>query len=61
VFWSDFFSEGVTVASWVAVWYPMDNLFFGQWHKRLDLRVYRVLRDLNLEVVNRSQQNACDM
>ena len=53
-FWSDFFSEGVTVAFWVAVWYPLDNLFFGQWQKRVDLRVYRALRDLDLEVVSRS-------
>jgi hypothetical protein len=53
-FWSDFFSEGVTVAFWVAVWYPLDNLFFGQWQKRVDLRVYRALRDLDLEVVSSS-------
>ena len=57
-FWSDFFSEGVTVAFWVAVWYPLDNLFFGQWQKRVDLRVYRALRDLDLEVVSRSTASA---
>lgn len=53
-FWSDFFSEGITVAFWVAVWYPLDNLFFGRWQRRLDLRVYRALRDLDLRVVARS-------
>ena len=52
-FWADFFSEGITVAFWVAVWYPLDNLFFGHWQQRVDLRVYRALRDLDLEVVPR--------
>ena len=53
-FWADFFSEGITVAFWVAVWYPLDNLFFGHWQQRVDLGVYRARsRDLDLEVVPR--------
>jgi hypothetical protein len=55
-FWSDFFSEGITVAFWVAVWYPLDNLFFGQWQQRLDTRVYRAIRELDLEIVAGSRQ-----
>jgi len=50
-FWFDLFTEGITVAFWVAVWFPLDLLLFGQWQHRLDTRIYDALRAMELSVV----------
>jgi hypothetical protein len=50
-FWTELFTEGITVAFWVAVWFPLDSLVFGQWQHRLDTRIYDALRDMELTVV----------
>jgi len=50
-FWVDVFTEGIVVAFWVALWFPLDTLLFGQWQHRLDRRIYTTLADLDLEVV----------
>jgi hypothetical protein len=43
--------EGLAVAFWVGVWFPLDTLLFGQWQHRLDLRIYRTLAAMDLVVV----------
>ena len=50
-FWANFFSQGVTVGFWVALWFPVDTLVMGQWQHRLDRRIYNVVRELELVVV----------
>ena len=43
--------EGLTVAFWVAVWFPLDTLLFGQWQHRLDQRIYTTIAAMDLVVV----------
>jgi hypothetical protein len=50
-YWATLFSEGVTIGFWVAVWFPVDSLAYGQWQHRLDRRIYGMVRDLELVVV----------
>src|SRR5262245_23900144 len=50
-YWANLFSEGVTIGFWVAVWFPIDSLAYGQWQHRLDRRIYGMVRDLELVVV----------
>jgi hypothetical protein len=50
-YWATLFSEGVTIGFWVAVWFPVDSLAYGQWQHRLDRRIYGMVRDLDLVVV----------
>ena len=42
---------GLAIAFWVAVWFPIDSLLFGQWQHRLDGRIYRTLEKVDLEIV----------
>jgi hypothetical protein len=39
------------VAFWVAVWFPLDTLLFGQWQHRLDQRIYTTIAAMDLLVV----------
>jgi hypothetical protein len=50
-YWATLFSEGVTIGFWVAVWFPIDSLAYGQWQHRVDRRIYGMVRDLELVVV----------
>ncbi len=50
-FWVEVVIEGLAVAFWVAVWFPLDALLFGQWQHRLDQRIYRTLAAMDLEIV----------
>jgi hypothetical protein len=50
-YWLVLLTEGVTVAFWVAIWFPTDSLVFGQWQHRIDRRIYATLRELELDVV----------
>jgi hypothetical protein len=50
-FWVEVAIEGLTVAFWVAVWFPLDLLLFGQWQNRLDQRIYRAIAAMDLDVV----------
>jgi hypothetical protein len=59
-YWASLFSEGVTIGFWVAVWFPVDSLAFGQWQHRLDRRIYGMVRDLELVVVPASDVVAPD-
>jgi len=50
-FWVEVVIEGLAVAFWVAVWFPLDSLLFGQWQHRLDQRIYRTIAEMELVVV----------
>jgi hypothetical protein len=50
-FWVEVVIEGIAVAFWVAVWFPLDTLLFGQWQHRLDQRIYRTIAEMDLHVV----------
>jgi hypothetical protein len=43
--------EGLSVASWVAVWWPLDQLLHANWQLRLDEDSYRMLQGLSLRVL----------
>ena len=43
--------EGLSVASWVAVWWPLDQLLHANWQLHLDERSYRRLQGLHLRIL----------
>jgi hypothetical protein len=43
--------EGLSVASWVAIWWPLDHLLHANWQLHLDERSYRRLQGLHLQVL----------
>ena len=57
-FWIEVVVEGLAVAFWVAVWFPLDSLLFGQWQHRLDQRIYRTIAEMDLDVVARTARSA---
>jgi hypothetical protein len=38
-------SEGLSIAAWVLLWHPLEDLVFNRWDHRLDRRALRTLRD----------------
>jgi hypothetical protein len=38
-------SEGLSIAAWVLLWHPLEDLVFNRWDHRLDRRALRPLRD----------------
>lgn len=42
--------NGLSVAGWVAVWYPLDSLIFQVWLQRQESQAFRVLRDAQISV-----------
>jgi hypothetical protein len=38
-------SEGLSIAAWVMLWHPLEELVFNRWDHRLDRRALRTLRD----------------
>lgn len=42
--------NGLSVAGWVAVWYPLDSLIFQVWLQRQEHSAYRILRDAEITV-----------
>lgn len=44
-------ASGLSVASWVILWVPVNLLVYDRWYYRRDRRAYRRLRDLPLTVV----------
>ena len=38
-------SEGLSIAAWVMLWHPLEDLVFNRWDHRLDRRALRTLRD----------------
>ena len=49
-----FLDEGLIIAGWVALWYPLDALLYQHWPLRRERRLYESLRgmDLDLEFAN---------
>jgi len=43
--------EGLSVAAWVAVWWPLDQLLHANWQLRLDERSYRTLQGIHLQIL----------
>ena len=43
--------EGLSVAAWVVVWWPLDQLLHASWQYRLDERAYRTLQGIHLQVL----------
>jgi len=43
--------EGLSVASWVVIWWPLDQLLHASWQHRLDERAYRSLQDIHLRIL----------
>ncbi len=43
-------SEGLAVAGWVALWFPLESLTFTVWQHRLDKRIYSLLMDMELAI-----------
>ena len=45
----DIVSEGLAIAGWVALWFPLETLAFKVWEHRLDRKVYS--RVMNMDLV----------
>jgi hypothetical protein len=43
--------EGLGVASWVVIWWPLDQLMHASWQHRLDERAYRTLQGIHLRIL----------
>ena len=43
-------SEGLAVAGWVALWFPLETLTFKIWEHRLDRRVYALLTEMEITI-----------
>jgi len=44
-----FIDEGLVIAGWVALWYPLDVLLYQRWPLARERRLYENLRDMELE------------
>jgi hypothetical protein len=44
-----FIDEGLVIAGWVALWYPLDVLLYQRWPLARERRLYESLRDMQLE------------
>jgi hypothetical protein len=43
-----FLDEGLIIAGWVALWYPLDALLYQHWPLKRERRLYQSLRDMEL-------------
>jgi hypothetical protein len=43
--------EGLSVASWVVIWWPLDQLLHANWQLRRDERSYRTLQGIHLQIL----------
>jgi hypothetical protein len=43
-------SEGLSIAGWVALWFPLENLTFTIWQHWLEREIYTKLRDMELTI-----------
>lgn len=44
-----YIDEGLIIAGWVALWYPLDVLLYQRWPLGRERRLYENLRDMRLE------------
>lgn len=49
-YWLQVLGNGLNVAGWVAVWFPLDALIFQVWLTRQDKRAYRILQTTRVEI-----------
>lgn len=49
--WVDVLVEGLSIASWVALWWPLDQLMHAVWLQRQDERAYQALRGIDLRIL----------
>jgi hypothetical protein len=47
----DVMMEGLGVAAWVALWWPLDQLMHALWQRRLDEQAYRELQSIDLRLL----------
>ena len=45
-----FLDEGLVIAGWVALWYPLDALLYQHWPLKRERRLYESLRTMDLEL-----------
>jgi hypothetical protein len=45
-----FLDEGLIIAGWVALWYPLDALLYQHWPLKRERRLYQSLRDMELRL-----------
>ena len=45
-----FLDEGLIIAGWVALWYPLDALLYQHWPLKRERRLYGRLRDMDLKL-----------
>jgi len=45
-----FLDEGLIIAGWVALWYPLDALLYQHWPLKREQRLYQSLRDMELKL-----------
>jgi hypothetical protein len=45
-----FLDEGLIIAGWVALWYPLDALLYQHWPLKRERRLYHSLRDMELKL-----------
>jgi hypothetical protein len=45
-----FLDEGLIIAGWVALWYPLDALLYQHWPLKRERRLYAALRDMDLKL-----------
>ena len=48
-------SEGLSIAGWVALWFPLEVLMFSVWQHRLDRKAYVLLSEGEVQVTSRGQ------
>lgn len=44
-------SEGLAVAGWVALWFPLETLSFKVWEHRLDRKIYKLLAAMEITIL----------
>jgi hypothetical protein len=44
-------SQGLQVASWVTLWFPINLLVYDRWYARRDQAIYRQMLEMDLSVV----------
>jgi hypothetical protein len=44
-----FLDEGLVIAGWVALWYPLDVLLYQRWPLARERRLYESIRDMELD------------
>jgi hypothetical protein len=44
-------SQGLQIAAWVTLWFPINLLVYDRWYARRDQVIYRTMSEMRLEVV----------